>query len=395
MKLSQLLNCFDEKSAFLLGMIYAWPMISKDSKIILAYSAYKFGSKSEKVLTKNIKKFYIEHKEKLQKFLGKEFQVELNNDIDYQFNRKKLLGVSVVLENDIDNNKIYGVIEKYLIDLDDDFKKWFLIGFMDGRGSLDFTAKLFSIDIAKDDEITKRKLNTMYNLLGFSFNYNPRILQKESHTKNDQFRLSLEYYAGNYGFFRPFLIEYYQVIKHKILKSDDGFVFYDEDYKGIENNLKTKNLEINEFALSIKGLSKEEKLEKAKEYRLQYFDFDSEDEVIYSNVNVKEEAKAKANYECEINNDHITFISKANNQKYVEAHHLIPFSKRNEFDVSIDVVDNLVALCPNCHRKIHLATDNEKKRLLDLLLEKREKKLKENSILIDKSKLYQFYGVQI
>jgi len=393
MKLSQIINSFDKKSAFLLGMIYAWPMISKDKNYILAYSSYKMGKRSSKL--GDIDKYYILHKKKLLDFLGNEFEIKLNNEIKYKFDRNKGQGVSVVFEYDIENN-IYGVIEKYLIDLDDELKKWFLIGFMDGRGSLDFTGHFFTIDIAQRDnpEIAKRKLNKMFDIVGLTFNYNPRLLQKKSHQKNDQFRLNLEYFAGHYGFFRPFLIDYYQLEKGYNLVIDDRFLFIDENYKTKQISQIAKNFEINEFAISLKGLSKEEKLKKAQEYRIQNFDFDSEDEIIYSSANTKEEAKKLANYKCEFDSNHTTFISKSTNNFYVEAHHLIPFSKRNEFDVSIDIVQNLVALCPNCHRKIHLAKDEEKKLLLDTLFENRKENLLTENINIDKKKLYNFYNIK-
>ena len=154
------------------------------------------------------------------------------------------------------------------------------------------------------------------------------------------------------------------------------------------------NIEINEFAILINGLPKEEKIQKAKEYRLENFDFDNVDEILYSSNNIKEEAKKKANYKCELDNCHTTFVSKSTNNLYVEAHHLIPFSKRDNFNVSIDILENLVALCPNCHRKIHLAQDIEKKELLNSLFNKREKLLKTENIDINILELYQYYNIQ-
>ncbi|MEA3316008.1 MAG: HNH endonuclease signature motif containing protein [Campylobacterota bacterium] len=165
-------------------------------------------------------------------------------------------------------------------------------------------------------------------------------------------------------------------------------------YKNKELFTSTKNFEKNEFAISIKGLSKEEKLLKAKEYRLENFDFDSEEEILYSSNNTKEESKKVANYKCELNNEHITFTSKSTDNPYVEAHHLIPFSKRNKFDINIDILENLVALCPNCHRKIHLSKDDEKIELLELLYERRKKQLHNELIEIDKEQLFSFYNIK-
>lgn len=41
----------------------------------------------------------------------------------------------------------------------------------------------------------------------------------------------------------------------------------------------------------------------------------------------------------------------------MEAHHLIPMEYYNYFDVSIDVEENIVSLCSNCHREIHHGKD--------------------------------------
>ena len=41
-----------------------------------------------------------------------------------------------------------------------------------------------------------------------------------------------------------------------------------------------------------------------------------------------------------------------NNKPYLEAHHLKWLSKGGT-----DTIDNVVALCPNCHRKMHIVKD--------------------------------------
>jgi predicted HNH restriction endonuclease len=59
-----------------------------------------------------------------------------------------------------------------------------------------------------------------------------------------------------------------------------------------------------------------------------------------------------ANYQCDLDKSHKTFITK-NGKPYMEAHHLIPLSTQDYFDYSLDVDANIVCLCPNCHRKLH------------------------------------------
>ncbi len=99
---------------------------------------------------------------------------------------------------------------------------------------------------------------------------------------------------------------------------------------------------------------------------------------------------ARADYKCEISPSHISFTTKEN-KNYVEAHHLIPFCKQEEFGSSLDVAANVVALCPNCHRLLHLATPAEKEESLKMLHKRREDSLKQAGIEIGLTKLMAMY----
>lgn len=82
---------------------------------------------------------------------------------------------------------------------------------------------------------------------------------------------------------------------------------------------------------------------------------------------------AHANYECEIDVSHPTFIRKKSDKKYTEPHHLIPMAFSDEFDVSLDVEENIVSLCSNCHNQIHYGKDADV--LLRKLYEERKDEL--------------------
>ena len=52
---------------------------------------------------------------------------------------------------------------------------------------------------------------------------------------------------------------------------------------------------------------------------------------------------------------------------------LIPFSKRNDFEVNIDVLENIVCLTPKNHKKSHtLAYKEEQDTVLETLFEKKK-----------------------
>lgn len=63
---------------------------------------------------------------------------------------------------------------------------------------------------------------------------------------------------------------------------------------------------------------------------------------------VIEHAKRRANGVCELCGNKAPF-RKLGGEPCLETHHLIWLSKGGE-----DTIDNTVALCPNCHRKMHL-----------------------------------------
>ena len=100
-------------------------------------------------------------------------------------------------------------------------------------------------------------------------------------------------------------------------------------------------------------------------------------------------AVARANYHCEIDPSHESFVRRSNGKNYVEAHHLIPLSYWKEFEYSIDVEANIVALCSTCHNRIHLGQDA--KDLVKALYEKRKDELEQSGIGIDIDTLCNMY----
>ena len=104
-------------------------------------------------------------------------------------------------------------------------------------------------------------------------------------------------------------------------------------------------------------------------------------------------AKAKqaiilSDFNCEIDSNHQSFISK-NGYKYMEAHHIIPISAQNDFNYSLDVAANIVSLCPICHRKLHHGKNIEFE--LELLLELRKEKLEKSGIKVNAEELLNYY----
>ena len=76
-------------------------------------------------------------------------------------------------------------------------------------------------------------------------------------------------------------------------------------------------------------------------------------------------------YKCEINKDHKTFIGLRTGRQYIEAHHFIPMKFQAIFETPLDNLENVIALCPNCHRGIHHAVIDHKLGLIKTIYEKR------------------------
>ena len=105
----------------------------------------------------------------------------------------------------------------------------------------------------------------------------------------------------------------------------------------------------------------------------------------------------KAYYSCENNYNHETFISKKNQQIYMEAHHLIPvcFQKEvwDKYHINIDCVENIVSLCPTCHKAIHYGTKEVQRNMIRELFSRCAPKYKAIGLNITIDEIYKFYRV--
>lgn len=103
----------------------------------------------------------------------------------------------------------------------------------------------------------------------------------------------------------------------------------------------------------------------------------------------------KHNYICEIDGTHVSFINRKGKQ-YMEAHHLIPMSSQKDFlPINIDREENIVCICPNCHKAIHYGSSEEKKDRLCKLFNLREKLLNAQGISIDKETILKLYKLDV
>jgi 5-methylcytosine-specific restriction protein A len=88
---------------------------------------------------------------------------------------------------------------------------------------------------------------------------------------------------------------------------------------------------------------------------------------------------------------HPTFTANRTKQQYIEAHHLLPMSRQVDFDFSLDVEENVVPLCPTCHRLIHYGRREDKLPALKRLWTDRRTSLEERGLQVDLATLRKYY----
>ena len=79
----------------------------------------------------------------------------------------------------------------------------------------------------------------------------------------------------------------------------------------------------------------------------------------------------------------------------MEPHHLIPVSNYKtyyeEYGVNLDCPQNIVCLCPNCHKLIHHGTKEKVREVLGILLDKKKSEFVEIGLEIDYEALCELY----
>lgn len=105
----------------------------------------------------------------------------------------------------------------------------------------------------------------------------------------------------------------------------------------------------------------------------------------------------KADYKCENNISHKTFISSHTKRQFMEAHHLIPINQQDviweRYKVNVDCLENIVSLCPNCHRAIHYASKEIKCELIQKLYNIKKAELTKIGLNISLVDLFSIYRV--
>jgi len=122
----------------------------------------------------------------------------------------------------------------------------------------------------------------------------------------------------------------------------------------------------------------------------------SQSEGISKNSKISKAALRDVTYTCQIDSNHKTFTTKQN-VPYMEGHHLIPCTLNNskefesKYNKNIDCYENIVCLCPNCHRAVHFGDWKTKEEKIKIMYTKQRAKLQRIGITITEEELLKLY----
>lgn len=100
---------------------------------------------------------------------------------------------------------------------------------------------------------------------------------------------------------------------------------------------------------------------------------------------IRKQSIEMANYSCEIDNEHESFIAESSHRKYMEGHHAIPTYQQNHFEYSLDVYANIICLCPLCHRRIHYGLKQDRISMLQQIYDVRSERLAQSGIYVSRN----------
>ena len=126
----------------------------------------------------------------------------------------------------------------------------------------------------------------------------------------------------------------------KLVNQNTKFIFKGEDRKEVEKEINDK----------IESISKERLHEIAKSKKPQRIKKITTSERVERDPIVAKDTKNRANGKCDLCGNDAPFVTE--NGPFLESHHVITIAEGGP-----DVIYNTVALCPNCHRRIHNLKD--------------------------------------
>lgn len=370
-------------SPFLYGVLFSRIIESKDKKTFLLVSSFKKSKKTDKNLNDYLDK-YINRLNLLTKTDNKWISYEnfLLQNIEAPIDKN--IKSIYIIENDLFISKenflklifFKFINEKFLKDEDlNESKKDFLRGFWELRGSIDISAKYLSQDYFYETSWEIKRILFLFDYLNISsklLNINFRELQNQYvnniNKRNTQIRINLYWYLREIGLINEY--KKYIVIDSKFsnnfITTNEGITFFNIHKNLIPDYKKTFFADKIDFYIN-KILYRELSEDEIKNLRKE-LNFDNKNDFKFLRSHFlkslcrikKPDFCSGCKNEYDINTR--TFIHLKTENYYFEIHHNIPLSNGQEYDV----YENLVKLCPVCHKQLTkgISYESDQKRII-------------------------------
>lgn len=94
---------------------------------------------------------------------------------------------------------------------------------------------------------------------------------------------------------------------------------------------------------------------------------------------IRDSVLENANYLCDCHDKKHFYFESTDLHNYVEGHHIVPMNRQEEYyfdkNINLDIINNIVPLCPNCHCQIHLGSRQARIKIISELFVRNKAKL--------------------
>lgn len=348
--------------ALLIAFANAKPFDNSQSRGFVIESSYKASRYAPYLLTESV---YWENNKLLKQFSGLDFQL---------IGTKHQFFIESSLPTDKFFSQIYKRIQICRIESgisDEKFSNSILLSFFSLRGSPDFKLNFYSLDLPRQ-VVSSNYLDNFFKLLTNisdlrQLNLNFRELQEQfvtgENARNTQFRINLRYFSDNFMYMLSHINRY----KADILKHNQSLI----RTKNIAQESKTFIERLMFYKDNVLNRQRTDREIEQLRRDLGFIYDGSIDEKTRRNQGIVQYVRAFFDDECmccknEFSLENRTFKMRNSDRYYLEIHHVISFSADN----TLDQIDNLVKICPACHRALtkNRAEESYQKQLITKIL---------------------------
>ncbi len=378
MKVSDFLK--EDVSPLLLGAFYSRYIFSNDNLKIYTEVSYKISKFADDYnLLINSKNILLEKLNKIS------YPFSFWQDVTKTTSNTPQMILKFELDNDINltRDSFYNRLNVKILSQDfiyeeklNEYKKMFIRGFAESRGSIDTTRPLIAMDYFYNSLIEVKRARILYDYFNVPFsvlNFNPRELQNDYVTgrrkRNTQLRFNLYWYVKHIGLLNEYKVSIITNVYNNIKYSHkDGEVKYFTSPDIAHSKKDSFDFMLRYYANNIfnKKLSDFEIENLRNELN---FNTSSDINSFKRDLSLIELIRLNTPDECSSCKTTKTYTHKNTGRQYFEYHHVISIGKNHELDDE----NNIVKLCPTCHRivKKGSAPETEQKTVIRNILHNR------------------------